>query len=178
MLYALPAAAGPILSIQPASSGISVGQTFSVNVFLTDAVDLYAYQFDVGFDPSVLSANGISEGPLLATAGTTFFIPGSIDNVTGTISNTANALFGVVPGANGSGVLATVSLKAIGAGTSNVTLFGVTLLDSSFSGITVSTLGGSATASGVVAPEPGSFLLLAGGLLGFWRRGAFGSRSN
>ncbi len=171
MLYSLPAAAATILSAQPAAISIDVGQTFLVNVSLTDGVDLYAYQFDVGFDPSVLSANGISEGPLLATGGTTFFIPGLVDNVGGAISNTAGALFGVVPGVTGSGILATISFTAIGAGSSAITLFNETLLDSSFSGITATIRNGSATASAVAAPEPGSsLLLLTAGLFGWWQR--------
>jgi hypothetical protein len=177
VLFAVPCVAAPILSVEPANTAVDVGQTFSVNVSIANAVDLYALQFDIGFDPSVLSANTVTEGPLLATGGTTFFIEGGIDNLAGTIANTADTLVGIVPGVTGSGLLATVSFKAIAAGTSPITIFNVTLLDSSFSGVAPTTVGAAATVSAGVAPEPGALVLLCAGWLALRRRVVTGSRS-
>ena len=73
--------------VAPATSP-SVGQTFDVDVNVTGASDLYAYQMDLTFDPTVLSALSVTEGPFLPGGGTTFFIPGTIDNVGGSVTAT------------------------------------------------------------------------------------------
>lgn len=159
-LYAFPAAAAPILVIEPATKNVVAGDTFSLDISISDVVDLYAFEFDLGFDPTVFGATSITEGAFLSTAGATFFIPGAIDNAAGNISFTANTLIGALPGVSGDGVLATVLFSAVGAGTSPVNLFGVTLLDSSLSGIATTTQGGSVVAIQGVVPEPSVLLLL------------------
>lgn len=145
------AQAAPLLSIEPSSLSVGGGQTFTIQVSVADAVDLYAWQLDLGFDPTILNANSIDEGPFLATGGSTFFIPGTIDNTAGSISFTGNSLLTAISGVNGSGVLATVSFTAVGAGTSPVNLFNVELLDSSLSGTDTTVANGSVT---TVVPEP------------------------
>ena len=153
---------------------VSPGQTFTLDVSVSGAVDLYGYQFDVGFDPLILAANSVSEGPFLQGAGATVFFPGSIDNVGGTISFNAASLTGLVPGATGTGTLATLSFTSLGAGSSSVGLFNVLAFDSFGEGIELATSGGTVNVSGV--PEPGSALLLSLGLLAltlhtlYWRR--------
>lgn len=165
LLSALPAFPDTIVSVQPVSSAVGSGSTFDLMINVSDVVDLYAWQFDISFDPTILSAQQILEGSFLSSAGSTFFIPGFIDNTTGTISFTADSLVGSAEGVTGSGVLATVEFQSLSAGTSTVDLSNVGLLDSSLSDISSGAAGGTVKVSGVNAvPEPSSLLLFGTGL--------------
>jgi general secretion pathway protein D len=105
LVFGHPALAATIL-INPGSSTTTIAGTVDITVRVEDADDLYAYQFDLSFDPTVLSATSVGEGAFLPSGGSTFFLPGTIDNVAGTVTLTAGSLQGAVPGVTGSGVLA------------------------------------------------------------------------
>ena len=100
--------AAPVVSLSPNPASVILGTAFTLDVSVTGVSDLYAFQFDLGFDPSVLAATGISEGAFLGTGGATFFIPGGIDNGAGSISSTANTLLTAIGGVSGGGVLARI----------------------------------------------------------------------
>jgi general secretion pathway protein D len=170
--WATPAVAAPILSVQPAATTLSVGDAILFDIVATDVVDLYAYQFDVGFDPGVVHASAVTEGPFLGTVGPTYYIPGVIDNVGGLISFTANTLLGPIPGVTGSGVLAQVGFTGMGPGSSFINLLGVTLLDSTFAGTDTTTVRGSVEVLSAVVPEPATMFCVATGLLWLRRRRA------
>jgi general secretion pathway protein D len=157
----LPAGALPAVSISPPSTIASIGSTVSLDVAISGVADLYAFQFDVTFDPSVLAATDVSEGPFLPGGGATFFIPGIIDNVGGSVAFTADTLLGPVPGVTGDGILATLTFTAVAAGTSPIALENVILLDSVLGLIEVVTDGGQVT-----VPEAATLLLLGSGIVG------------
>lgn len=46
--------------------GSAVGDTFAVNVNVDGVSDLYAWQLDLTFDPTLLAAVSVSEGPIPA----------------------------------------------------------------------------------------------------------------
>jgi hypothetical protein len=156
---ALPAAT---LLLVPSSTTVMAGDTLTVDVNITDVTDLYAYQFDVGFDPALLNASSVTAGPFLATGGTTLFLAGLVDNSAGTVSFTAESLISLVPGVSGDGALAQISFLAVGPGLATMTPFGVILLDSSGAGIDATTQ--SATVL-VNTPEVASGSYAAAGLL-------------
>jgi Cohesin domain len=157
-----------IVSLSPASAAIGgIGGTVHLKVDISDVTDLYAFQFDLSFDPSILSALTITEGSFLASGGGTSFIPGTIDDLTGVITFTANALSGPVSGVNGSGHLADIEFEALLLGTSAVTLSNVTLLDSLSADIAATTTSGSVSVGPSVVPEPDIVWLLLIGL-GAW----------
>jgi len=64
-----------VLSVDPTTQTTSTGNIVTVDVNISNVSDLYGYQFDLAFNPSVLQAISSSEGPFLATGGSTFFIP-------------------------------------------------------------------------------------------------------
>jgi Cohesin domain len=119
------------LSIQPVSSSIVAGSSETLDINIANVPDLFGFQFDVSFAPGVLSAVSITEGSFLLGGGSTFFLPGDIDNGAGTIASTADTLLGSVPGVNGSGTLAVLTLTGLAQGTSAISLSNVFLLDSS-----------------------------------------------
>ncbi len=157
----VPLTAATIISIVPTAETVDTNTNLILDVNIANVMDLYAYQFAVSFAPGVISGVNVAEGSFLASGGSTFFIPGTIDNVAGTISLTAASLSGPVPGISGSGTLATLEFSTLKPGTSPIVLSNVALLDSSFGIITATQVNGSVN----VVPEPTTILLLAAGLV-------------
>lgn len=161
MLAASHAGAASI-SIQPTNLLINAGQSFSLAVNASNVTDLFAYQLDVAFDPTKIAATSITEGAFLPSGGTTFFIPGTIDNVNGTIDLNADTLIGAIPGVTGSGTLLTFQFTALRAGISPVSLANILLLNSASSPITAASSNGSVTVQGLTpVPLPSSLVLMS-----------------
>lgn len=163
------------LSFTVDSTAFTVGDTFSINLNVADAVDLTSWQFDLRYDPTILRTNTVMEGSFLSAFGATFFTPGVIDNTTGLISLVANSFVDFTPTPNGSGVLASIGFTALSGGTPALTASNVFLnfLDSGFTVTNGSVCVNGAAACGVgggvagtSVPEPGSLaLLIVGGLM-------------
>ena len=168
-LFCLFAASTSLLagtvSVQPGTTGAAPGQSVVLTVQVSGVTDLYGYQFDLGFNPAVLAAVSVTEGPFLTGGGATIFLPGTIDNVGGSITANADILDGAVSGVSGSGTLLTVSFQALAAGSSTVQVFNLMALDSFGLGLTLTTSSSTVTVTGAV-PEPGTGVLLVAGALG------------
>jgi Cohesin domain len=114
--------AGPAtaVTVEPISSKVGIGDTFSVDIFVEPDTDIAGAQFNLSFNASVVMANTVTEGNLFSQGGaSTFFMSGTINNVAGTITNVAGAT--AIPGASvsQSGTFATVTFTAgTGVGTS------------------------------------------------------------
>lgn len=118
------------------------GSSLSINLVGEELADIYAYQFSISYNPEILKAVDIKEGSFLSKNGSTFFIPGTIDNTAGVISFTGNTLIGEIPGVNDKGVLAIFGFEAISPGMSSLALSDVLLLNSSFNDVAVTTSDG------------------------------------
>jgi hypothetical protein len=156
------------ISVQSPMTNPAIGDTFTVDVNVTGITDLYAFQLDLTFDPTLLSAVSVTEGGFLPTGGTTFFIPGTIDNVGGTVTATADSLIATIPGVTGDGTLAEFQFTALAPGASALSFANEILLDPSLNDITANTTfqDGSVTIRGVSSvPEPVTSLLFCTGLL-------------
>jgi len=155
---ALPAAALPLFSL----SQTQFGGVVHVSVTATGATDLYGYQFSLNFDPAVLHATTVHEGPFLATGGATFFDDGTIDNAAGNVSFIFDTLLSAVAGVNGSGVLATIDLSVVRSLTqTSLSLSDVLAVDSHGNVLPTTSQG---LQFGV--PEPSALALLAIALMG------------
>jgi general secretion pathway protein D len=142
--------ADPVPVVSAGSAAATFGTPFSVPVSISGVSDLYAFQFDIAFDPGILQLVSITEGAFLPGAGTTFFGPGTIDNTAGTAIFTFDTLVGPISGASGSGDMASLTFQYIHLGTSPLTLSNVVLEDSSLNDIPFSISNGAVT----LMPEP------------------------
>lgn len=169
LIISTPRTVQAAIDISFAPTIVTPGSTFDIPLLISGASDVYAFQADISFDPGILQLLSIDEGDFLRAGGSTFFIPGSIDNTVGSATFTANTLFGLVPGVNGSGSLALFGFQATALGGSPLALSNVTLLDSNLNAIPFTTQNGQVSS----VPEPGTLLLLtsaAVGLFAFNRR--------
>ena len=160
---------GGTILVDPSTADIFVGQSFILNVNVDSLPDLYAYQFDLQFDPTVLRAFSVSEGSYLTSGGPTLFFPGTVDNVGGFVLSTADSLEGVA-GVSGSGTLASFGFQAIAAGSTSITLQNIFLLDSSLSGITAAVSSGEVTVMQTPEPSYGPLVVVLGIIIVFVRR--------
>jgi general secretion pathway protein D len=160
IFFSRPASADAILNFNVPTGPVGVGSTISIPVEVSGAADLYAFQFDVSYNPSVLQLLSISEGSFLSSAGSTFFIPGSIDNSSGIASFNADTLIGLGPGAFGNGDLLDLGFQVTSPGSSNLTLSNVILLDSQLADISFETESGYFSTTASAVPEPNLFWLL------------------
>jgi hypothetical protein len=157
----------PNLSVVPALSTVSTGDSFAVDVNIADVTDLYDYQFDLSFNPAVLQATNVLEGSFFV-GGVSFF-QGFLDNTAGTITFVADSLSGPGPGLSGGGTLVEFDFTALAAGLSDLTISNVILQDSTQVGssdtLPYTTTNGSVNVQGTTAvPEPSNLLLLTAGL--------------
>jgi hypothetical protein len=141
------------ISVEPQGSfGLLPGDTFSINITVSNVIDLYAWQFQLYYDSSVLNATtrlnnditppswepDIDEGPFLKTGGVSTFwgINSFTDNYNSThgyielFCSRLPPLNGTVPGVSGTGTLATIRFKTLSYGLSILHLDNTKLLDS------------------------------------------------
>lgn len=151
------------LSFATPAAAIRVGDNFTLDVLVAQAPDLYAFQFDIAFDPAIIQATTLLEGDFLSAGGrATFFLPGTIDNLAGTVSFTADTLVGPGPAVTGDGLLVHLSFRATAGGQSALSFGNVVLLDSTLTELPTTSL---ASATHVVSvPEPASMALFGLGL--------------
>jgi hypothetical protein len=162
----IPVGAVPVVRVQPSLSTPGLGSLFDVSVEVSSVTDLYAFQFDIRFNPAILSGESVMEGSFLPSGGDTSFVPGAIDNSAGTISFTVDSLFDIVPGVSGSGRLAALRFQTLAGGTSPIDLSRVVLLDSSLADISFIAEGGTIS----TVPEPLTIFLFGLSFTFFLRR--------
>ncbi len=142
---------------------VSVGDTFAVTVGISGVKDLYAFQFDLDFDPTLLAARSVTEDGYFRMNGVAFS-PGFIDNALGVVSFVGDSLSGPGPGLTGSSELATVYFTALNQGVTKADLGNVILLDSGLNSLGFASQNADINIGRVATtPEPPSIDLLAMG---------------
>ena len=136
------AQAEPVVSAPFVTVGI--GDTITIPVRITGATDLTSWQFDLAFDPTLVRANSVTEGPFLSSSGaqSTLFVPGFIDNGGGHILGVTDLFTDISPPPSGGGVLANIEFTALAPGVSPLTFSNVFL---NLSGQGFSTVNGQIT---------------------------------
>lgn len=135
--YSATSSSIPAVSVSPRdiTRQVEIGQTFTVNVTITNVNDLYVWQAGMTFNATILEAVNFTEGPFLQDSGDTLWVDGTINNTAGIIHYHACTLTGNVTGVSGNGTLGTVTFKVKNYGNSTLQLTDVILLDSTLTDI-------------------------------------------
>ena len=157
------AIAAPVVTIVSSPDPAVFASPVTLDILITGAVDLYAYQFTLNFDATFLQATGTSEGPFLPSGGSTFFDGGTIDNALGTISFAFDTLLAAVPGVTGNGVLEHITFRTVRTGNVALSFSDVLFLDSTFADLGAVGQGRNLR----VVPEPATLALVGLSLVGF-----------
>jgi len=120
------------VTISPPHQTISAGDTLTVDIVVDPQTGIAGAQFDLTFDPSLITAVEVAEGDLLSQNGDpTFFgtFGTGIDNVAGTITGYAGVILSQAT-VSSPGVFATITFSAATtSGTSTLHLFSVDVQD-------------------------------------------------
>jgi hypothetical protein len=108
--------------------GYQIGNTLMVHVNVSSVTDLFAYQVNVTWSPSMLNYTGVTYGDFLARTGSSYGtsrIEPTVfaSNVTG-FASIAETILGNVGGISGGGRLFTIHFKIIGYGSTSINLSG------------------------------------------------------
>jgi hypothetical protein len=110
-----------------------VGQTFTVNINVSNVIDLYAWQTGITFSPAVLECTGFYEGEFLKSSGDeTLWLQHYLDinNTLGIVYMRGDVILGPKPGIDGSGRLVYATFTSVGIGVSDFHLTDLILLNS------------------------------------------------
>ncbi|MEM3731339.1 MAG: cohesin domain-containing protein [Candidatus Bathyarchaeia archaeon] len=118
----------------PRVMGLNVGDTFSINITISNVIDLYGWQFKLLYRNNALNASSIVEGPFLKKDGgsTFFWIADFTDNYNDThgLIFAACSRSAMETGVNGDGVLATIVFKVKALLSTPLNLLETKLIDS------------------------------------------------
>lgn len=133
-------APGAVISVNPSTVVASPGDTFTVSIDISSVADCYAWEVEIAWEPELLELVSVTEGPFLASGGSTFFAS-TVDQIFGEAMFGAT-LFGPIPGVSGDGVLASVEFLVQEAGKCDLPFLRSELVDSALVDITHSANGG------------------------------------
>jgi hypothetical protein len=113
----------PQVFVYPFSQTVDTLRTvFTANVSISDVFNLYAYEFKLYYNSTVLNGTSVAEGPFLEENGQTpfFYVVAFTDHYNSTygVVWVDSTLEGNVLGINGNGVLATIEFSATNPGNS------------------------------------------------------------
>ena len=107
------AAEATTVSIATPSQSIDPGQQFTVSISVVPGTAIAGMQFDLSFDPSLVTVESVKEGDLLGQGGaSTFFNSGKIDNQAGTVAGVFGAITSPGESVSTQGAFATITLTA------------------------------------------------------------------
>ncbi|MDZ7386335.1 MAG: BACON domain-containing carbohydrate-binding protein [candidate division KSB1 bacterium] len=123
---------GVTVRMEPAKRQLYLNRTGSVDVVVEGVTNIGSFQFEIGYDRTVVQLRGstpVQLGPFLGSTGRTVIPVGpAIDTTAGTVVFGA-ATFGTQAGPNGNGTLATITWTGVGEGSAALDLRNVQVSD-------------------------------------------------
>lgn len=142
----------PAIRIEPASIQANAGDTVQVTVEIRDVTNLGGFQFDLIYDPAIVQVDSVALGDFAGSTGRSV-------NPLGPKIEAGKAVYGAfsfgdTAGPDGSGILATIMLKAKAGGQTFLKLQNAQVVDTGGTRISVSTEEATMIVSGT-PPAPG-----------------------
>lgn len=100
----------PKIAVEPSIYTSKKVETFSVNITISDVVNLYSYEFKLGYDTALLDVVGLEVGTFLQQPYYVYTF--SMNDAAGFVA-LGVACQAPAPPANGSGLLATITFKTV-----------------------------------------------------------------
>jgi PKD repeat protein len=122
-----------VMYVDPSVTVANPSSYFTFNISIVDVTDLYGWQFKLKWPLGLLKADSknITEGSFLKQTGTTAFAKKAFPNYV----DVGCSLLGGISGGDGSGTLASVTLKVLQTGNATLNLYFTKLLDSALTEI-------------------------------------------
>ncbi len=136
-----------------------MGSTLTIDIYISGAANVWGWTIgSITWNPAVLSCNSAVEGPWLKTGGSTLYLEGAINNVAGDIGGgLSDAIDSATAVATtNAGVVATLTFKVVGYGTSPITISGAVLYASSSDTTGVTAVCNSATVDAISPTSSGA----------------------
>ena len=146
LLVVLGIATAAAQTVTVSSPTASVGETFTVDVNVSGVTNLAGFQFDIKYDPSVISFVSVEKGDAISDWAYIFSNPVASDE----IRIVATAFTGTP--LTGSGVIAKLKFTAVAAGSSTLDINDGKLSDTSAKPISASWVDGSVTVTAPTTP--------------------------
>lgn len=115
--------------VDPANvTGLNIGDNFTININVANVSNLAGWEIQLFYNSQVINAIAAVEGPFLKSVQNTIFLNGSPLGIDNNYNSThgrvylACAILGTTAGAEGTGTLANVTFRAVGAGVSVLAL--------------------------------------------------------
>ncbi|MBC7227755.1 MAG: PKD domain-containing protein [Thermoflexales bacterium] len=129
------------LWVQPPVRTVTAGHVFTVGIAITNAVDLGAFEFTLGYTPTVVEVVTGTLGSFPGSTGRAFTVAGTVISPTaGTVTFGAYSLGATPEGPSGNGVLAVLTLRALAEGQSVLTFRSAQVSDRAGNPQTLATL--------------------------------------
>jgi hypothetical protein len=107
------AAESSIVNLSVSAQPISAGSQFTVGIMIQPNNNIAGVQFQLIFNPSLVTINSVSEGNLLKQQGaTTYFNPGQINNSAGIVTGVAGVITEPGKTVSNPGTLAIITMTA------------------------------------------------------------------
>jgi len=116
-----------VLHVEPQTIQGVIGQDFTININISNVIDLYGWSFKLSWNTTILEVVNVTEGTFLRN-GDTFFVP-KINNTAGYMLVDCT-LLGNVSGVSGNGTLAIIEFHAKEGGACDLNLYETMLINS------------------------------------------------
>ncbi|NIO21856.1 MAG: hypothetical protein GTN76_14280 [Candidatus Aenigmarchaeota archaeon] len=143
-----PPPSGPQkVSVSPSTQNVNVGNTVKVEIKISNANDLYGFQFDIEYNPDLLKYESIEEGGFLSRNGADTTYPMNGTASSGAVEDIVGTRLGGVGGVNGEGTLEILTFTALSAGDSEIKISNIKFLNSKIQEIQTNVENGQVTVS-------------------------------